>query len=61
MTDPASSIPVSAELACFDGRVAPSAETVISVLDDGFLRGDGAFEVIRVYDGRPFALSLIHI
>ena len=25
--------------------------------DDGFLRGDGVFEVIRVYAGRPFALA----
>jgi branched-chain amino acid aminotransferase len=45
------------ELACLDGRVAPAAETVIPVLDEGFLRGDGIFEVVRVYDGKPFALS----
>ena len=25
--------------------------------DDGLYRGDGAFEVIRLYDGRPFALD----
>ena len=25
--------------------------------DDGLYRGDGAFEVIRLYDGRPFALA----
>jgi branched-subunit amino acid aminotransferase/4-amino-4-deoxychorismate lyase len=47
----------SGELACLDGRVAPAAETFIPVLDEGFLRGDGAFEVVRVYGGRPFALS----
>src|SRR5438046_2559213 len=35
----------------------PAAEAAIPVTDDGFLRGDGAFEVIRVYDGRPFALG----
>ncbi len=45
------------ELACLDGRVAPSAETTIPVTDDGFVRGDGAFEVLRIYGGRPFALS----
>src|SRR5215210_7182119 len=45
------------ELACFDGHIAPSAETRIEVTDEGFLRGDGAFEVVRVYDGRPFALE----
>ena len=25
--------------------------------DDGLLRGDGVFEVIRIYEGRPFALG----
>jgi branched-chain amino acid aminotransferase len=45
------------DLACLDGRVMPAAEATISVLDHGFLRGDGVFEVIRVYDGRPYALS----
>jgi branched-chain amino acid aminotransferase len=52
------SSPVSAsDLACLDGHVAPAAETSISVMDEGFLRGDGVFEVVRVYDGKPFALG----
>jgi branched-chain amino acid aminotransferase len=37
--------------------VAPAAETTIPVLDDGFLRGDGVFEALRVYTGRPFATA----
>src|SRR3954449_13344018 len=45
------------ELACLDGEIAPSAETMIPVTDEGLLRGDGVFEVVRVYDGRPFALG----
>jgi len=45
------------ELASLDGVIAPSAETKIPVTDEGFLRGDGVFEVIRVYDGVPFALK----
>ncbi|MBA2256600.1 MAG: aminotransferase class IV [Thermoleophilaceae bacterium] len=50
--------PVStAELACLDGRTGPSAHAVIPATDEGFLRGFGAFEVIRVYDGQPFALA----
>src|SRR4051812_27505656 len=34
----------------------PAAAT-IPVTDEGLLRGDGVFEVVRVYDGRPFALD----
>jgi branched-chain amino acid aminotransferase len=44
-------------LASIDGRIAPAAETTIPVTDEGLLRGDGAFEVVRLYDGRPFAFA----
>jgi branched-chain amino acid aminotransferase len=47
----------TAELACVDGRVTPADEATIPATDEGLLRGDGAFEVIRVYDGAPFALA----
>lgn len=30
---------------------------MIPATDEGLLRGDGAFEVIRVYEGKPFALE----
>jgi branched-chain amino acid aminotransferase len=33
------------------------AAAVIPAADDGLLRGDGVFEVIRLYAGRPFALE----
>src|SRR3954469_20263898 len=33
------------------------SEAVIPATDDGLLRGDGVFEVIRLYAGRPFALD----
>jgi branched-chain amino acid aminotransferase len=45
------------ELASVDGRIGPTEEATISLKDDGLYRGDGAFEVIRLYDGRPFALD----
>jgi branched-subunit amino acid aminotransferase/4-amino-4-deoxychorismate lyase len=45
------------ELASLDGQICPAAEATIPVTDEGFLRGDGVFEVIRVYDGVPFALQ----
>jgi branched-chain amino acid aminotransferase len=44
------------ELASVDGAIAPTADTVIPLKDDGLYRGDGVFEVIRLYAGRPFAL-----
>ena len=47
---------MTAELASLDGRVSPAHETFVPATDPGLLRGDGAFEVVRVYDGRPFAL-----
>jgi branched-chain amino acid aminotransferase len=47
----------AAELASVDGSIAPTAETTIPLKDDGLYRGDGAFEVIRLYGGRPFALQ----
>jgi branched-chain amino acid aminotransferase len=44
------------ELASVDGKITPSAEATVPMVDDGLYRGDGAFEVIRLYEGRPFAL-----
>src|SRR5437899_10146362 len=45
------------DLACLDGNVLPVAEARIPVTDEGLLRGDGVFEVMRVYGGRPYALA----
>jgi branched-chain amino acid aminotransferase len=47
----------AASLASLDGEIMPAAEATIPATDEGLLRGDGAFEVIRVYDGRMFALE----
>jgi branched-chain amino acid aminotransferase len=44
-------------LASVDGEVTPTAAATIGLKDDGLYRGDGAFEVIRLYGGRPFALA----
>jgi branched-chain amino acid aminotransferase len=38
-----------------DGEIVPPSRAVVSVLDRGFLYGDGVFETLRVYRGRPFA------
>jgi branched-chain amino acid aminotransferase len=44
-------------LASVDGSIGPAAEARIPVTDEGLLRGDGIFEVLRLYQGRPFALG----
>jgi branched-chain amino acid aminotransferase len=45
------------ELANVDGAITPTAEAMVPMKDDGLYRGDGAFEVIRLYGGRTFALG----
>src|SRR5919204_1874862 len=50
--------PDRAKLLCsIDGVVMPVGEASISIMDDGLIRGDGAFEMLKLYDGRPFALT----
>ena len=44
-------------IAYVDGKWTPAGEARISVLDHGLLYGDGVFEGIRVYAGRPFLLE----
>jgi len=44
------------EITSIDGSITPTPEARIPSADDGLYRGDGAFEVVRVYGGRPFAL-----
>ena len=44
-------------LASVDGAIGPAEQATIPVSDDGLLRGDGAFEVMRLYSGTPFALD----
>jgi branched-chain amino acid aminotransferase len=47
----------STSLASLDGEIMPAGEATIPVTDDGLVRGDGVFEVIRVYDGTPYAFD----
>jgi branched-chain amino acid aminotransferase len=44
-------------LASVDGSIGPATDARIPASDDGLLRGDGIFEVMRLYEGRPFALA----
>jgi branched-chain amino acid aminotransferase len=43
--------------ASLDGEIMPATEATIPATDEGLIRGDGVFEVVRVYDGRPFAFE----
>ena len=43
------------ELASVNGTIGRAEEMTIPVTDEGLLRGDGVFEVARLYAGRPFA------
>jgi branched-subunit amino acid aminotransferase/4-amino-4-deoxychorismate lyase len=48
--------PVEA-IAVIDGTSVPLAEATLALTDEGVARGDGAFETVGVWDGRPFRLD----
>jgi D-alanine transaminase len=43
-----------APLAHYQGRIMPLEDVQVPALDRGFLFGDGVYEVLRVYQGRPW-------
>jgi branched-subunit amino acid aminotransferase/4-amino-4-deoxychorismate lyase len=43
--------------ALLDGVLLPLEETRLAVTDGGVARGDGAFETVGVWDGRPFRMA----
>ena len=51
------SAPAIPLLCSVDGQIGPSADATVSITDDGFLRGDGAFEMLKLYEGRPFGMK----
>jgi len=44
-------------LASVDGVITAAAAAMIPVTDEGLLRGDGVFEVVHLYRGRPYGLE----
>jgi D-alanine transaminase len=44
-------------LANLHGEILPLAEAKVSALDRGFLFGDAVYEVLRVYQGKPWLLD----
>jgi branched-chain amino acid aminotransferase len=56
MADALAGSTTTTQLGCLDGAIGPAEEIRVPATDEGLLRGDGVFEVVRIYDGRPFAL-----
>lgn len=48
---------VAGPIVWINGKFFTKETAVVSVYDHGFLYGDGVFEGIRVYQGRPFRLQ----
>lgn len=45
------------EICSVNGEVMPSVEAMVSATDGGLQRGDGVFEAVRLYRGRPYAIG----
>jgi branched-chain amino acid aminotransferase len=43
--------------ASVNGEITPAEQARVSVLDNGFAFGDGVYETLRTYGGRPFHLD----
>ncbi len=43
--------------AFLNGRLVPESKAAVPLTDRGFLYGDGIFETVRVYAGKPFLLQ----
>ncbi|SDG02279.1 aminotransferase class IV [Thalassobaculum litoreum] len=50
-------IPNTDTIVYVNGRLVRKSEAVISIYDSGFCHGDGAYEGIRLYDGKVFRLE----
>jgi len=47
-------MPSMAAMVNVNGRISDERDAVISVFDHGFLYGEGIYETLRTYNGRPF-------
>ena len=45
------------EIAFFNGEYLPLADVSVSPLDRGFLFGDGVYEVVPIYGGKPLLME----
>jgi D-alanine transaminase len=44
------------QIVYLNGRFLPIGEAQVSVLDRGFIYGDGVYELVPVYGGQPFRM-----
>ncbi len=44
-------------IANVNGQISDERQAVVSVFDHGFLYGEGVYETLRTYNGRPFLLD----
>jgi len=44
-------------LVWFNGKLVPRDKVKIDMFDRGFMYGDGVFESLRTYNGKPFMLN----
>ncbi len=47
-------MPLDRVIVFLNGAFVPEEEATVSVFDRGFVYGDGLFETLRLYEGRPF-------
>jgi D-alanine transaminase len=47
---------MSSELVWFNGEILPMAEARVGVEDRGYQFADGVYEVVRLYNGKPFTM-----
>jgi len=58
MVDPFAIADVDPDTTAYlNGRFMPISQAKISVLDRGFIFGDGVYEVVPAYNGKPFRLA----
>jgi branched-subunit amino acid aminotransferase/4-amino-4-deoxychorismate lyase len=54
---PSSATPTSSELVWLNGEIVPMADAKVGVEDRGYQFADGVYEVVRLYDGKPFTFK----
>jgi D-alanine transaminase len=57
VTPSISHAPVATEWVWLNGKIVPMADAKVGVEDRGYQFADGVYEVVRLYDGKPFTFK----